>query len=698
MNLGGPDDLTFSHPEPSPEWYPDGLGPAEAGDSAWGSWQQAQPSPVTAYGGRYEPRRLLGRGGMAEVHLAHDTRLDRGVAVKTLRADLAQDPTFQARFRREAQSAASLNHPAIAAVYDTGEEMAYGVASAVPLPYLVMEYVDGMTLREILYSGPALTLGRVLEIAAGVLQALAHSHHHGIVHRDIKPANVMLTHAGQVKVMDFGIARDLRDVGMTQSSVVIGTAQYLSPEQALGEEIDARSDLYSVGCLLYELLTYRPPFTGDSPMAVMYQHIQEVPQPPSLYNPEIGPRLDATVLRALAKDRAYRYRSAEEMLADVTACLGTGAFESAFTTGAEPGPEPGPERPYDTENPYDPSDTYDVDGDGGEEAPGGSRRAGVVLAVAGVVVVGMALVLGWFLFGRGTADDGRAEVPNLVGRTLDDARRAADNSGLTVTVAKRQPCDDQPKGYVCEQTPTDGELAEGEAVSVTVSTGAPKVEVPDVTDKNEDDATRILQDKGFKVKVRHVESTEHDAGTVLTQDPEGGAKAEKGTEITLGAAKAPGKAVVPDLTGLTPGEARELLAAHGLKLGNTTEVDSSAESGTVVGQSVAQGEEVASGSAVDVQVAKAEQTVRIPTDIVGRTLAEVQDELGGLGLKVSVASGSSQASDAVVTSTTPQAGSEVTTGSTVIVATEEAGDQPSDGASTATATATSTASPSTTSG
>ncbi|MEU6142762.1 PASTA domain-containing protein [Streptomyces sp. NPDC047081] len=615
MNFGGPDDLAFSH-----------------------------PAPVAVLGDRYELRLLLGSGGMAEVHLAHDLRLDRSVAVKTPRTDLAHDPTLQERFRREAQSTASLNHPAIAAVYDTGEHFSYGAQ----LPYLVMEYVDGTTLREALYSGPPLTVERALEMTAGVLEALAHSHQHGIVHRDIKPANVMVTWSGQVKVMDFGIARDIRDVGMTQTSLVIGTAQYLSPEQAMGHAIDARSDLYSVGCLLYELLTFRTPFTGESPMAVMYQHVQEEPRPPSLYNPEVGPQVDAIVLRALSKDPAYRYQSAQEMLADVEAYLGSQTLpDRAFDGGEEP--------------------------DSDDPAERGRRRGSAALIGTGVAVVVVALVLGWFMFGRGAADDGKAGVPDLVGQTLEEARRTADNVGLTLTVTKKEPCADQPRGHICEQTPLDGRLDKGEAVSVTVSTGAPKVEVPDVTDKDEDDASRILEDKGFKVKLRHKVSTE-DAGTVLEQDPTGGESVEKGTEITLTVAKEAEKATVPDLTGSTLSEARKLLAEHDLELGDTTEVESSAEAGTVVQQSATAGEEVKPGTSVDVQLAKSVQTVQIPTDIVGKTLAEVQNELGGLGLQVTVASGYSQVSDAVVTSSTPGAGSEVEAGSTVAVVTEEAQD------------------------
>ena len=270
-------------------------------------------------GGRYELGSVLGRGGMAEVYLAHDTRLGRTVAVKTLRVDLARDPSFQARFRREAQSAASLNHPSIVAVYDTGEDYVDGVS----IPYIVMEYVDGSTLRELLHSGRKLLPERALEMTVGILQALEYSHRAGIVHRDIKPANVMLTRTGQVKVMDFGIARAMGDSGMTmtQTAAVIGTAQYLSPEQAKGEQVDARSDLYSTGCLLYELLTVRPPFVGDSPVAVAYQHVREEPQPPSNFDPEITPEMDAIVLKALVKDPDYRYQSADEMRADIEACL-----------------------------------------------------------------------------------------------------------------------------------------------------------------------------------------------------------------------------------------------------------------------------------------------------------------------------------------------------------------------------------------
>ncbi|MFP5336021.1 MAG: protein kinase domain-containing protein, partial [Actinomycetes bacterium] len=267
-------------------------------------------TPPRMLGDRYEVGALLGRGGMAEVHLGRDTRLGRQVAVKMLRADFARDPVFQARFRREAQSAAALNHPNVVAVYDTGEDavLESGGAQA-RLPYIVMEYVQGHTARDLLRARAldgadphGIGIEEAVDITVGVLDALEYSHRAGIVHRDIKPANVMITPRGDVKVMDFGIARAVADSSatMTQTQAVIGTAQYLSPEQARGETVDARSDLYSAGCLLYELLTGRPPFVGDSPVSVAYQHVREVPQPPSTFNPEVPDSIDRVVLMALA--------------------------------------------------------------------------------------------------------------------------------------------------------------------------------------------------------------------------------------------------------------------------------------------------------------------------------------------------------------------------------------------------------------
>ncbi len=280
--------------------------------------EDTRPDGQPLIGGRYALGELLGRGGMAEVRKGTDTRLGRIVAVKRLRTDLASDITFQARFRREAQSSASLNHPAIVAVYDTGEEQATD-GSGVSQPYIVMEFVAGRTLRDILREGRKILPERALEITSGVLSALDYSHRAGIIHRDIKPGNVMLTPSGDVKVMDFGIARAMSDASstMTQTAAVVGTAQYLSPEQARGEPVDSRSDVYSAGCLLYELLTGRPPFIGDSPVAVAYQHVREPAAPPSDHDTDLPPEIDAIVMKSLAKRVEDRYQSAAAMRADI---------------------------------------------------------------------------------------------------------------------------------------------------------------------------------------------------------------------------------------------------------------------------------------------------------------------------------------------------------------------------------------------
>ncbi len=270
-------------------------------------------------GERYELGGLLGRGGMADVRVGRDLRLGRTVAVKQLRSDLAADDTFQARFRKEAQSTAALNHPSIGAVYDTGESID---KHGNHVPYIVMEYIEGQTLRDIMrgaQDGRKILPERALSITADVLSAIDYSHRNGIIHRDIKPANVMLTPSGQVKVMDFGIARAIADTSsaMTQTAAVIGTAQYLSPEQARGETVDARSDIYSTGCLLYELLTGRPPFVGDSPVSVAYQHVREEARPPSQLNPDVSATIDNIVAKSLAKRVEDRYQSAADMRKDI---------------------------------------------------------------------------------------------------------------------------------------------------------------------------------------------------------------------------------------------------------------------------------------------------------------------------------------------------------------------------------------------
>ncbi|MFF0555740.1 Stk1 family PASTA domain-containing Ser/Thr kinase [Streptomyces sp. NPDC004266] len=633
-------------------------------------------------GGRYELGPVLGRGGMAEVYLAQDTRLGRTVAVKTLRADLARDPSFQARFRREAQSAASLNHPAIVAVYDTGEDY----VDQVSIPYIVMEYVDGSTLRELLHSGRKLLPERTLEMTVGILQALEYSHRAGIVHRDIKPANVMLTRTGQVKVMDFGIARAMGDAGMTmtQTAAVIGTAQYLSPEQAKGEQVDARSDLYSTGCLLYELLTVRPPFIGDSPVAVAYQHVREEPQPPSNFDPEITPEMDAIVLKALVKDPDYRYQSADEMRADIEACLDGQPVAAAAAMGMGMAGAPGYGGGYGGYPPEDQPTTAlrqadpagqtsmmppvnpDDGGYGYDDRPdrrrgGGQKKSNtstILLVLAGILVLVGAIFIGVSLFDKKDGPQ-KVTVPQLVGQTLQGAQDRARNVQVKVQQAGTERCD-QPKDTICRQEPVADNVQKMDVdgtIQVYVSEGAPLVEVPDVVEQSQERAEQSLKDKGFKVKVEQEES-EQDPGTVLKQNPDGGTKAEQNSEITITVAKKQ-LSELPSFKGRTYDQAVQQLNAIGFTNVTQEPVDSNEPAGTVVDQTPQGPSNQPKDVQITLKVSKGPQQtqVQIPTGLTGKKFKEVRDTLQNLGLTV-VQVGSDK-EDALVFGTNPPEGSMV---------------------------------------
>ncbi|GGX44764.1 Stk1 family PASTA domain-containing Ser/Thr kinase [Streptomyces chartreusis] len=622
-------------------------------------------------GGRYELGQVLGRGGMAEVYLAHDTRLGRTVAVKTLRADLARDPSFQARFRREAQSAASLNHPAIVAVYDTGEDYIDNVS----IPYIVMEYVDGSTLRELLHSGRKLLPERSLEMTIGILQALEYSHRSGIVHRDIKPANVMLTRNGQVKVMDFGIARAMGDSGMTmtQTSAVIGTAQYLSPEQAKGEQVDARSDLYSTGCLLYELLTVRPPFVGDSPVAVAYQHVREEAQAPSVFDPEITPEMDAIVLKALTKDPNYRYQSADEMRADIEACLdgqpvaataamgsvGYGGYPDDQPTTALRSADAGATSMLPPMNPDDGGYGYDDRPDRRRQKK--SNTSTILLAVAAVLVLVGAILIGKWVFDGDTASNSQVAVPNVVGETESSARDLLGNVDLTIGKVTKQECEDQSKGKICSQTPdSKTKVDKNTTVDIVVSTGAPKVSVPDVEGLPYEKAKSDLEDKGFDVQQK-TEESDRNPGVVISQDPEGGTEQEKGSTITLTVAKEKEQSTVPDVLGKTCDEAKAQMEANDLS-GNCQEVDTQDPNqvGKVISTSPTAGSAVDKDSTVTIQIGKqAKQKTPVPS-VVGQTVGQAKQTLAAAGFtNIQFANGSDQNDTAFVTDQDPKGNQQV---------------------------------------
>ncbi|MBK3531396.1 Stk1 family PASTA domain-containing Ser/Thr kinase [Streptomyces rubiginosohelvolus] len=641
-------------------------------------------------GGRYELGSVLGRGGMAEVYLAHDTRLGRTVAVKTLRADLARDPSFQARFRREAQSAASLNHPAIVAVYDTGEDYVDGVS----IPYIVMEYVDGSTLRELLHSGRRLLPERTLEMTVGILQALEYSHRAQIVHRDIKPANVMLTRTGQVKVMDFGIARAMGDSGMTmtQTAAVIGTAQYLSPEQAKGEQVDARSDLYSTGCLLYELLAVRPPFVGDSPVAVAYQHVREEPQPPSNFDPEITPEMDAIVLKALTKDPDYRYQSADEMRADIEACLdGQPVAATAAMGAAGYGGYDGynPDQPTTALRPTDPNNAQTSmlppvnpdDGGYGYDDRQGRRRqqkksntSTILLVVAGILVLIGAILIGRVIFSDNGGDD-QVKAPNLVGSTLEEAQTLASRTGVTVTKGADEPCEQQEKGQICSQDPSaDAMMDKDGTVTVVVSSGAPKVEVPNVLEKSEDGAREELESKGFSVNVTTAES-EAAEGTVIKQNPKGGQKADEESEVTITIAKKTTDPM-PDVRTRQYDAAVAQLNQLGFTNVSRTDVDSDKPAGEVIEQTPAGPSNQAKDVQIVLKVSKGPaepEKVQIPGDLGGKSYQDAKGQLEGLGFVVQLAQGSVDKPDARVITSNPAPNTEAEKGSTVTLITIEGG-------------------------
>ncbi len=549
---------------------------------------------------------------MAEVFRARDLRLDRLVAVKTLRSDLARDHTFQARFRREAQSAASLNHPSIIAVYDTGEDMIDGL----PIPYIVMEYVDGRTLKELLDDNRRLLPERTLEITDGILRALAAAHARGIVHRDIKPANVMLTRQAEVKVMDFGIARAMDDsqATMTQTSQVIGTAQYLSPEQARGERVDARSDIYSTGCVLYELLTSRPPFTGDSPVSIAYQHVREDPIPPSELDPEIPEWIEAIVLRAMTKDREQRYQSAEEMRADIQ--RGLQGMPTAASTMALAAANGGattalpPVRDRRRDDDYDDYDDYPYDDE--DDRRGGGKALWIVL---GGAVLAAAVFLGWLLLSSGTDN---VTVPDVSGMTVEEAEERLRGAGFENTEVDEEgvPDSEVEEGLVAGTDPARGDtVAPDTQITILVSSGPEMIEMPDLTGMTQSDALGEINRSGLeRGEITHQESDEPQ-GTVLSTDPAAGEEVEPGTPVNLVVAKASSRIQVPNFSGMTQDQVSEQLAELGLTLDAQTQETDQAAPGTAISQSPEAGAEIERGGTVTVTFAEAPQQ---PTEQPGQ--------------------------------------------------------------------------------
>ncbi|OBH15697.1 Stk1 family PASTA domain-containing Ser/Thr kinase [Mycobacterium sp. E3247] len=571
---------------------------------------------------RYELGEILGFGGMSEVHLARDVRLHRDVAVKVLRADLARDPSFYLRFRREAQNAAALNHPSIVAVYDTGEaETPTG-----PLPYIVMEYVDGVTLRDIVHTDGPLPPRRAIEIIADACQALNFSHQNGIIHRDVKPANIMISNTNAVKVMDFGIARAIADSGnsVTQTAAVIGTAQYLSPEQARGDTVDARSDVYSLGCVLYEILTGEPPFTGDSPVAVAYQHVREDPIPPSRRHEGISADLDAVVLKALAKNPDNRYQTAAEMRADLVRVHNgetpeapkvlTDADRSSLLAagGNLPGPrtDPLPRQPLRRI----------------EDRNGGSVGRWIV-AVAALAVLTIVVVIAFNTFGGTTRD---VQVPDMRGQVSADAIAALQNRGFKTRTLQKPDSTIPPDHVISTDPGANASVSAGDEITLNVSTGPEQREVPDVSSLSYSDAVSKLKAAGFgKFKQANSPSSPELLGKVIGTNPPANQTSAITNVITVIVGSGPETKQVPDVAGQTVDVAQKNLTVYGFTEITQAQVDSTRPAGEVIGTNPPKGQTVPVDSVIELQVSKGNQFTM--PDLSGMFWTDAEPRLRALG-------------------------------------------------------------------
>lgn len=573
---------------------------------------------------RYELGEILGFGGMSEVHLARDTRLHRDVAIKVLRADLARDPSFYLRFRREAQNAAALNHPAIVAVYDTGEaETPTG-----PLPYIVMEYVDGVTLRDIVHTEGPMTPQRAIEVIADACQALNFSHQHGIIHRDVKPANVMVSTTNTVKVMDFGIARALADSGrsVTQTAAVIGTAQYLSPEQARGEKVDPRSDVYSLGCVLYEALTGEPPFVGESPVAVAYQHVREDPMPPSQRYEGISADLDAVVLKALTKNPENRYQTAAEMRNDLVRVHNGDApdapkvlsdadrrslLASAAGGPAGTGADAGPRQQLDF---------------AGERTIGSVGRWLLAVAVLAVLTVVVTVAINTT---SGTSAH-QVQVPILRGKASADAVAELQNRGFQTRTQPKVDSTVSPDRVIDTDPPADTSMHAGDTITVNISTGPEQRQVPDVSSLSYDAAIKGLKAAGFtRFSEQKTPSTPELKDRVVGTYPPANQISAITNEITVVVGSGPATKDIPNVAHQTAEEAEKTLMLSGFTKISQVTVDSPRPAGDITGTKPPAGETMPIDTVIEVLVSKGNQFVM--PNLVGMVWTDAEPLLRALG-------------------------------------------------------------------
>lgn len=643
--------------------------------------------------GRYEVGELVGRGGMAEVHIGHDTRLGRTVAIKVLRSDLARDPSFLTRFRREAQSAAALNHPAVVAVYDTGEDIHQNAAGEdVHVPFIVMEYVEGHTVRDILTDGAAVPIEEAVEITVGVLSALEYSHHAGIVHRDIKPANVMITPTGAVKVMDFGIARAMADSAatMTQTHAVIGTAQYLSPEQARGEQVDTRSDLYSTGCMLFELLTGRPPFQGDSPVAVAYQHVGQEPQRPSEVATDVPDVLDRITLKALTKDRDQRYSTAAEFRRDLEAAMrggqvtapmvGAGAMMGATQVAGQPpygatqvmSPTPASWGPATAQqSPVTPGGGYPGQPPRNDQREPEKKSRALMWWLLGIALAAVAaIVIAMIVNGGGNQEPETTPVPTIAeGISAEEARQQIEAAGLVFEQAIDKESE-LPEGQTTGTTdPASGTEVEPASTVTVYVAGAPgQVTIPDLSGQSEEAARAALEELNLSVGESQTENSPSvDQGMVTKTEPGSGQIVQEGSDVSIYLAS--GNTTLPNVVGQTRDAAAAQLENLGLGTIQWDEEESDeVPEGSVV-RTDPQAGDVPLGTTVTVWIATAPapQETTVPADLYGKTLEEAY--VLCTSVQITCQQGSEEPSDTIpagtVINSDPAPGSTVEVGARV---------------------------------
>lgn len=651
--------------------------------------------PTSLANGRYELGELIGRGGMAEVRVAVDKRLGRTVAVKIMRSDLANDEIFLSRFRREAHAIAQMNNPNIVNIYDSGEESVIvenGLEER--LPYLVMEYIKGKTLRDILKMNGALSQRDAEQVMLGVLNALEYSHRMGIIHRDIKPGNIMISEQGMVKVMDFGIARALDDSAttMTQSQGVVGTAQYLSPEQARGEQVDMRSDLYSAGCVLYEMLTGRPPFIGDSAVAIAYQHVSEVATPLSTLVPGMPAMWDKICAKAMAKDRQNRYATASEFKNDILAFMNGGVPVAAafnpLTDLANMKARKQAEQDAATmamgmtdgaaTQSFNPI-TGQVESANIAFSPStrasqratmqAQRRKRVVIgSIVGVLVTVLVLLGVLFMLNRSRAT-GDVVVPTFMETTTQDAAREKLRALGLVPDIREDDHSSQPEGTFTKQSPRGGEhVASGSKVTVWFSVGPQSTRVPDVSGKTQEAARKMLERAGFKIaNVRVEDSADIKKDHVTRTDPDADSFADKGTLITLYIAS--GLTKIPD--GLV-GQSKDIVVSQLENFGFTTDVvkedSDNVPEGSVTRLNPSSGSSVKPHSSITVYVSQGASKVEVPSIDLGTvTFKQAKKILEAKGLRV--VSDSMAKDDDIVMSMSEEAGSKVEKGKAITLVT-----------------------------